>query len=200
MPDISTSGPLVTAYLDDTGKKVIRIEATSAEAASRVIRDVTESSGPFDEDAISEIIRKIENPICRSILERDLREINVCSKNNAYKSVLLLCGGVIEAFIYQLLSSRSNEAQRCFDDLKRNTEPRKVGLEIEKWYLGDMLIVSEHLDLINHHFYGKARDITEYRNIIHPSYEIRNQITQIGRLAPISIELVKMLILAEDSG
>jgi hypothetical protein len=198
MPDgTDSSGPAVTIIMGAAGKRPARIEVTSAAAASEVLKEMADIDGPFEDDAIREFIECIEDRHLRSIIDRDLREINVCSKNNAYKSVLLLCGGVIEAFIYQLLSSRRDEAKRYFDDLKRNIEPRKVGIEIEKWYLGDMLAVSEHLDLINHHFYGKARDITEYRNIIHPSYEIRNQITQIDRLAPISIELVKMLILAE---
>lgn len=197
MPDeTDSSGPAVKIFLDAATGKAIQIEAPSAAAATEVFRGMTDTNGPFEDDAIREFIENIDNEQIKLILKRDLAEINICSKNKAHKSILLLCGGVVEAILYQLLSNRRDDARRYFDDLNRNNSPDRVGLEIEEWFLTDMLKVSEHLGIIDRHFTGKAREITNYRNIIHPSNEIRNQITQIDHLAPISIELVKMLILA----
>jgi hypothetical protein len=53
------------------------------------------------------------------ILRRDLFEINVCSKNQAHKSVLLLCGSVVELLLYRLLSRRREDAKRHFNDMKQ---------------------------------------------------------------------------------
>jgi hypothetical protein len=65
---------------------------------------------------------------------------------------------------------------------------------IEEWSLVDMLTISDQLHLIHRDFNRMARKITDYRNIIHPTYEVRMSVDQIDHLAPISVELVKMLI------
>jgi hypothetical protein len=185
------AGPVSISY-DKAGN--VKIEAPTAAEASEAFQKTRYKEGPFSEDDIEEITHFIEDPNLKSIMERDLLEINTCFNNGANKSILLLCGSIIEVFLYQSLSKKEPEAKKYFDDLKRVKDPEIVGLEIDKWFLGDMLTVSEHLNLVDSHFSGKARLITDYRNIIHPTYEVREKVGQIENLAPISLELIKMLI------
>jgi len=185
------AGPVSISY-DKAGN--VKIEAPTAAEASEVYLKTKSKEGPFSKDDIGEITRFIEDANLKSITERDFHEINTCFNNGAYKSILLLCGSIIEVFLYQSLSKKTPEAKKYFDDLKREKDSKIVGLEMDKWFLGDMLTVSEHLKLIDSHFTGKARLITDYRNIIHPTYEVREKVGQIENLAPISLELIKMLI------
>jgi len=184
----SSNNAPVTIYLDNATGNPSKIEASSAAAASEAFHRIKSKEGPFNAEEIEEITGFIEDENLKSITVRDFHEINTCSNNGAHKSILLLCGSILEVFLYQSLSKKQDEANRFYKELKGKS------LEMDMWFLGDMLTVSSHLGLIDAHFNGKARLITDYRNIIHPTNEIREKVGQIERLAPISIELIKMLI------
>jgi hypothetical protein len=186
---VSTEHRPVTIYLDSAGK-ANKIEAPSPAAASEAYRGISAKEA-FNDDDIEEISRLIDDTSLKSIIERDLQEINACFNAGANKSILLLCGGIIEIFLYQFLSRSPEDAKGYFNDLKRDAEPEKLDQAMDRWVLGDMLKVAEHFKMIDPDFYREARKITNYRNIIHPTYEVRESVDQIEHLAPISIQLIK---------
>jgi hypothetical protein len=185
--------PVVLRMDKGTGN-ISTIEAPTAAAASEVYLKTKSKEGPFSDIDIEEITRYIINDDLKSIIERDITEINTCFNYGANKSTLLICGSIIEIFLYQFLSQSPDEAKGYFNDLKRQSNPKLIDLEIDRWFLGDMLTTAEHLGLIDSQFSRKAREITDYRNIIHPTYEVRENVSQIENLAKISIGSVSILM------
>lgn len=97
----------------------------------------------------------------KALLERDYEEIGKCIEAKAAKSVLLLCGSIIEAvlsdyFIEHLPTSKNKN-------------------DILKAPLAELLELAEGVALISKKDKQLAIIIKDYRNLIHPGKEIRNQ-------------------------
>lgn len=195
-----STGNSFTAHFDATTKALTKIDGTDPFAAAEFYKMISTSSGDsnsdtFNNDEIKNILDMIGVDDLGLILTRDIEEVNKCTRYGAYKATLLFCGSITELLLYHALLKRPEEASKRYKEINQS-KPDKLNLEMGWWSLGDMIKISRDLNLINDDIKRKARDITDYRNIIHPSVEIREEIKldQIENLARISIELLKMII------
>ena len=188
-----------TAHFSETGA-LTKIDATDPNAAAEFYQMVSTSSDDSKSDAfnnneIENILKIIDGGDLGLILTRDIGEVNKCTRYGAYKATLLFCGSITELLLYHALRKNEGDANRRYKEINQSNSD-KLNREMGWWSLGDMIKVSKDLNIINDDIKRKARDITDYRNIIHPSVEIRKEIklNQIEHLARISIELLKMII------
>jgi hypothetical protein len=98
-----------------------------------------------------ENLRQEKRDRISQLLTRDFEEIDHCLSVQAHKSCLFLCGSILEAVLLDWLSEIEHEDH--FDSLN----PIYLGTIINK-------LKSE----LGSSCYQKARDLKNYRNLIHP--------------------------------
>lgn len=123
-----------------------------------------ESQKMINEDLISKIsIIKIE--VLKELINNDLDEVNVCFKNGAYKSAIILCGSILEAVLLDWLSEYENTDEVSDIGVEKNGRD----MELAK-------IIVRLREIIKPEWYEskKAHEIRETRNMVHPKECIRN--------------------------
>lgn len=127
----------------------------------------------------------VGNPKLKAIIERDYEEIQKAFIANCWKSVLILCGGVIEAILTDLLIV--NEAAA----IAAESAPRIK--DITRWDFSKLIDVAVELKLVSLGVQKLSHPLREYRNLVHPSNEIRKQLSFNAEEAKIAIEVLHML-------
>lgn len=127
----------------------------------------------------------ITNSDLRAIIERDYEEIQRAFISNCWKSVIILCGGIIEAILTDLLLSNKKIALTAKSAPKEN--------DITRWDFSKLIEVSVELKLVSTAMQKLSHPLREYRNLVHPSNEIRNQLIFNSEEAKIAVELVHIL-------
>jgi hypothetical protein len=125
------------------------------------------------------------NSDLRAIIERDYDEIQRAFISNCWKSVIILCGGIIEAILTDLLLSNKTIALTAKSAPKEN--------DITRWDFSKLIEVSVELKLVSAGMQKLSHPLREYRNLVHPSNEIRNQLSFNAEEAKIAVELVHIL-------
>ena len=127
----------------------------------------------------------IHDPNLRKILERDFLEIQRSFISECWKSVLILCGGAIEAILTDLLLANEPRAKAS------SKAPSKT--DITRWDLSDLIIVSVDLNLVSPGVDKLSHSLREYRNLVHPGNEIRKNLTFDAEEARIALEVLNMV-------
>lgn len=121
----------------------------------------------------------------RNIVERDYDEIQRAYISKCWKSVLILCGGTIEAILTDLLISHDTEAKQA------KSAPNKP--DISRWDLSELINVAVELELVTEGVKKLSHPVREYRNLVHPGNEIRNKLRFNVEEARISLEVLNIL-------
>lgn len=121
----------------------------------------------------------------RKIIERDYDEIQRAYNSKCWKSVIILCGGAIEAILTDLLISNEAYAK----DSK--SVPGKS--DISRWDLAELINVAVELKLVTSGIEKLSHPIREYRNLVHPGNEIRNNLHFDAEEARISLEVLNIV-------
>lgn len=121
----------------------------------------------------------------RSIIERDFAEVQRAYISECWKSVIILCGGTIEAILTDLLLQNSNNA------LSSSVAPKQR--DITRWNLSDLIKVCVDLDLISHGVEKLSHPIREYRNLIHAGRELRENLIFDAEEARIAMEVLNIV-------
>ncbi|MFA5239504.1 MAG: hypothetical protein WC476_07340 [Phycisphaerae bacterium] len=139
----------------------------------------------------------VGNGNLRAMVERDCKEVNAAAKAGAAKSVIVLCGSIVEALLYDLLKTDEVKARRFADNLaSKGLLPKLPQKELNQW-------AAEPMILISHEMYPKkvtedacrfANVLRDYRNLIHPGKEDREKITFDQNIASIAISVVNLII------
>ena len=95
----------------------------------------------------------------QEILKRDYAELKRCQEVKASKSILVLCGSILEAILTDYF---------CENLPQNQTNQTILGLN-----LGSLLELAESALIINKSDKNLATVLKDYRNIIHPGREIR---------------------------
>lgn len=128
----------------------------------------------------------ISNPDLQKILERDFLEIQKAYIAECWKSVIILSGGSVEAILTDLLLSNSSQA------LSAKSAPTSKK-DITKWDLSDLINVSVELKLISAGVEKLSHSLREYRNLVHPGREIKENLTFDAEEAKIAVEVLNIL-------
>lgn len=118
----------------------------------------------------------------QEIIERDYQELEICLKNNAIKSVLVLSGSIIEAMLIEY-----------FQQFTPN------GYTINQFNLmslKDLIDLAEKENVLSNKEKNLADVIKDYRNLIHPGKEIRKAEKFNQDTAQIAVTLVNMILKA----
>ncbi len=127
----------------------------------------------------------ISNSNLKAIIERDYEEIQRAFISNCWKSVIILCGGIIEAILTDLLLSNKAIAIVAKSAPKEN--------DIARWDFSKLIDVSVELKLVSAGMQKLSHPLREYRNLVHPSNEIRNQLSFNTEEAKIAVEVLHIL-------
>lgn len=120
----------------------------------------------------------------RKIIERDYEEIQRAVSARCWKSVMILCGGAIEAILLDCLSQNIEKSSLAKSAPKGN---------IERWSLEELIKVSRELELIEPGVDRLSQSVRTYRNLVHPSNELTNRLKVGAEEAKIALEVLHML-------
>jgi hypothetical protein len=144
----------------------------------------------IDEQSISPVTEKreflfVKDAQLRMILERDYLEIQRGFIGECWKSVIILCGGAIEAVLTDLLKTNEPQAKAS------GKAPKNP--DLSRWDLSDLINVAVELKLITPGVEKLSHPIREYRNLVHPGNEIRNKLTFNAEEARIALEVLNIV-------
>lgn len=121
----------------------------------------------------------------REIIERDYAEIQRSYIAKCWKSVIILSGGLIEAILIELLKRHELSARQSLKS------PQKTN--IMDWDLSALINVSVDLKLVSGGIEKLSHSVREYRNLVHPGNEIKNQLVFDQEEARIALEVLHIV-------
>lgn len=120
-------------------------------------------------------------PIKTEILLRDVNEINICSRGHANKSVVVMCGSVLEYILEETLSIVDNQLyiaalNRLIGRGDINLRGRSNPIPIDELSLYELVQISYEMRILDRETYRLCELLRDYRNLIHPREEIRTSV------------------------
>lgn len=115
------------------------------------------------------IICGISNTDLREILLRDVKECAISLLTNQYKSCIVICGSVIEAILVNRITDRGISKYDIGKLLYKKPKTKNV----KEMDLNELLELAKAEDFIDVEVYHLSNYVRSYRNIIHPSCEVR---------------------------
>ena len=127
----------------------------------------------------------ISNPDLRAIIERDYGELQRAYISSCWKSVIILCGGAIEAILTDLLVQNETAAKAA------KSAPQNS--EITRWDLSNLIDVAVERSLVSDGIKKLSHSLREYRNLVHPGNELRTKLRFDVEEARIALEVLNIL-------
>jgi len=121
----------------------------------------------------------------RNIIERDYSEIQRAYISGCWESVIILCGGAIEAILTDLLISNETAAKST------KSAPKKR--DITHWDFSELISVAVELKLVSAGVEKLSQSLREYRNLVHPGNELRSQLRFGAEEAKIAVEVLNIV-------
>ena len=119
--------------------------------------------------SLQDLIRNISNVDLRDILLRDIKECAISLLTNQYKSCIVICGSVIEAVLVDRIEDRGISKYDIGTLLYKKPRTKTV----KEMDLNELLELAKEEKIIDIEEYHLSNYIRSYRNIIHPSCEVR---------------------------
>jgi hypothetical protein len=121
----------------------------------------------------------------REILQRDYQEIQRSFITRSFKSTIILSGGAMEALLLDALGKRKSDALAA--------KARSKGDDLSRWDLSALIAVALELEIVSVGVERLATPLREYRNLIHPGNELRNQLKFGKEEAQIAMEVLHIV-------
>lgn len=155
---------------EDAQNYIMRKKKISPYEINELIREnykisyAQESQKMISDDMIK-MVSNIKMAVLKELIKDDLNEVEVCFKNGAYKSAIILCGSILEAVLLDWLSE--------YEDTENLSE---VAIEKNGRDLGLSKIIYRLRMIVKPEWYesSKAHEIRETRNMVHPKECIRS--------------------------
>jgi hypothetical protein len=130
---------------------------------------------------------RMTDPGLRTIVERDYVELLRATEAQCWKSVIIVAGGTIEGILTDVLQARSAAA---LASPKRN--PRS-STDIGEWKLVWLIDVALDLGVVGTAISKLSDAVRQFRNLVHPTNELRNKLTFGEPEAKVALETVRIL-------
>jgi hypothetical protein len=127
----------------------------------------------------------VSDSALRKIIERDYVEIQKAYISECWKSVIILCGGAIEAILTDLLIQNETAATAAKSAPKNS--------DITRWDLSNLIDVAVELLLVSAGIEKLSHSLREYRNLVHPGNELRNKLRFDAEEAKIAVEFLNIV-------
>ncbi len=124
------------------------------------------------------------------MLKRDLLENAIAYVAGLHKTSLILSGSIMEAILIDILKYNNILVY----DIQLDISSKVVKKKLEKMALADLLYVAEKEQLIKAEHLHLTQFLRGYRNLIHPSLEIRENSCVTSDNAKLVWEILKKLI------
>lgn len=158
---------------------------------TRVIRDLGILKSKIDSAEISPIIPTkdfsfVIDVSLRKIIERDYIYLSKCLNVEAWKPVIILAGGLIEALLLDKLLT--DEAKARFSTKAPNEK------DLKKWDLDNLIDVAVDLQIINPGVEKLSDAVRHYRNLVHPGRELTSGLKIEPQEANVAVNILEMVI------
>jgi hypothetical protein len=129
----------------------------------------------------------MNNSGLRGIVERDYLEIHRVNQAQGWKSMIILCGGTIEAILTDLLLA---------NEMAAKSSPKKPSHKsnISRWELAELIDVAGDLKLVKTGFETLSQAVRKFRNLVHPGMELREGLSFHEHEALIAYHTLRVLI------
>jgi|GEM_PF-935726 hypothetical protein len=131
----------------------------------------------------------IKDEKLQQLLLDDWREAQAVLEAKAWKSTVILCGGILEGMLLDSLLRDENAALKAYRDMKKG-ESSALNL----WALADLVDVSAKLGILHKGAALLGHALREFRNLIHPARQLRLSITITQDEANIALNAVKVIL------
>ena len=125
----------------------------------------------------------ITDEVLRGMIDRDLKEMNLCFEHGIYKSAVILAGSIIEAILVDYFLA--------YEQLPKLSKQKIIRASLDKLIYWAS---NENVNLITEDTKATAHVIRYYRNLIHPGAELRLKIVADKNTAQVAIGLVGIII------
>lgn len=148
---------------------------------SRIEVAMQDESSPVTEPRTFAFVQDAD---IRAIVERDFDEAQRALVSKCWKAAIILCGGIIEAILLDLLGR---------DEVRARSATKAPKTELLRWDLADLIGVSLELKLVSAGIEKLSQSVREFRNLVHPGREVRERIAFDAEEARIALEVVHIL-------
>ena len=108
----------------------------------------------------------------------------------AWKSTIVLCGGVLEGILIERIKAQEEKARSVFEDVV-GRKPRR---DIESWRLVELVEISSEMDLIDRSSFYLSHALRHFRNLIHPARHVSEQIELSQETAAVALNTIRMIV------
>lgn len=131
----------------------------------------------------------IQDSLLRDQLTKDWDEAQRVHEVKAWKSCVILCGGILEGMLLDVL--RRDEQQARFAYQKRKG---REAADLDQWDLVDLVNVAKDLGLLSKSAEYLGHGLREFRNLVHPGKQIREKLSLTQEEAEIAFNVVKVCL------
>lgn len=144
------------------------------------------SKGPKQQGTEFEFI---QDPLLQDQLAKDWDEAQRVHGVKAWKSCVILCGGILEGMLLDVLKRDEQEARSAYQKRKG-----KEAQDLDQWDLVDLVNVAKDLDVLSKSAEYLGHGLREFRNLIHPGKQVREKVTLTQDEAEIAFSIVKVCL------
>lgn len=112
----------------------------------------------------------IQDEEMKNVISRDLKECAIAVVSGQDKSATIMCGSIIEALL-MLKIKQQNVVKYDISEISKSKHASKYPLV--DMGLNELLFVAEKLKVIDKNSYHLGHYVRNYRNVVHPSKEVR---------------------------
>ncbi len=180
----------IADYLDeDAVRKYIREEATQYYDPSYPVLEKDKYFYKLNEaKRIVSEFDFISNDSLKELLAMDWAEVQEVHKVKGRKSCVILCGGVLEGMLLDVLQRVEEQAGEGYQELKRGN---KKNIE---WSLYNLVEVARKLGYLEENTVSLSHVLREWRNLVHPAKQLRDQQAITDEQANIAVSTVRICI------
>ncbi len=131
----------------------------------------------------------IQDRLLRDQLAKDWDETQRVREVKAWKSCVILCGGVLEGMLLDVLKGTESLARSTYQKRKG-----KEGRDRDQWDLVDLVNIAKDLGLLSKSAEYLSHGLREFRNLIHPGKQIRENVSLTQEEAEIAFNVVKVCL------
>jgi hypothetical protein len=132
----------------------------------------------------------IQDPLLRDQLVSDWDEVKRIRDAKAWKSCVILCGGILEGMLLDVLRRDEEQAKSVYQKVLKG----KATPDFNYWELADMVDVAKSLGLLSKSSEHLGHGLREFRNLIHPGKQVRERITLTQEEAEIAFNIIKVCL------
>lgn len=157
----------IEQFKSEMGKRLAYLSSFRKNLAKKNQTKTTSQNITPKED-IEKALSFVKNDRLRQILVRDLFD---AQQATSHKSIVVLCGGVVEAVLIYKLSQGSRKAKATAEFTKKYPNARTPN-DINSWSFEQVIFVSKQVKMIDEGLRSAFDSIRNFRNFVHPYREV----------------------------